>query len=165
MRPCASIWACELRRHADALYLLPNDRRADAPSLTWQGEEAIELPGWGTLTMNRTHGEGLSAARLAAAAVTIRSRTGGERLKPHSDRPRRTVKNLLQEAGLPPWERERLPYIYCGERLVCVPGVAIDCGFGAARGEPAIVPIWRPGRTDDAPRREAQHRPAFERPA
>jgi tRNA(Ile)-lysidine synthase len=136
--------ACELRRHANALYLLPKPAMTPAPlALTWQGEEALAVPGWGTLTMSPRRGEGLSAARLADAAVTICARRGGERLQPHAGRPRRTVKNLLQEAGLPPWERERLPYIFCGDRLACVPGVAIDCAFQAARGEPAIVPIWR----------------------
>jgi tRNA(Ile)-lysidine synthase len=136
--------ACELRRHAGFLHLLPRSAAADvlAP-LAWNGEEAIAISGWGTLTMTRTHGEGLSAGRLALAPVTIRSRAGGERLQPHPGRPRRTVKNLLQEANLPPWERERLPYIYCGASLVCVPGVALDFRFGAAPGEPAIVPVWR----------------------
>jgi tRNA(Ile)-lysidine synthase len=136
--------ACELRRHAGAVHLLPRSTILGVPpSLAWRGEEAIAVPGWGTLTMTRTHGEGLSAARLADTAVTIRPRVGGERLQPHPGRPRRTVKNLLQEAGLPPWERERLPYLYCGETLVCVPGVAIDCRFGASHGEPALLPTWR----------------------
>jgi tRNA(Ile)-lysidine synthase len=97
--------------------------------------------------MSHAQGTGLSAARLAVSAVTIRSRRGGERLQPHPGRPRRTVKNLLQEAGLAPWEREWLPYIFCGERLACVPGVAIDCGFAAAGEEPAIVPVWRVERS------------------
>jgi tRNA(Ile)-lysidine synthase len=136
--------ACELRRHANALYLLPKRAMTPAPpALTWRGEEALAVPGWGTLTMRRTRGEGLSAARLADAPVTVRARRGGERLQPHVGRPRRAVKNLLQEAGLPEWERERLPYIYCAEKLVCIPGVAIDCHFAAARGEPGIVPVWR----------------------
>jgi tRNA(Ile)-lysidine synthase len=136
--------ACELRRYADALYLLPKTPVAEPlPSLTWHGEETLVVPGWGTLNMIRTHGAGLSASRLSGAAVTIRARSGGERLQPHPGRPRRTVKNLLQEARVAPWERERLPCIFHGERLVCVPGVAIDCGFAAARGEPAIEPSWR----------------------
>jgi tRNA(Ile)-lysidine synthase len=135
---------CELRRHADTLYLLAKtNTRAALPSITWQGEEVITLSGWGTLTMTRTHGEGLSASQLAGDAVTIRPRKRGERLQPHPGRPQRTVKNLLQEARLPPWERDRLPYIYCGETLVCVPGVAVDCRFQAGPGEPAIAPVWR----------------------
>jgi tRNA(Ile)-lysidine synthase len=138
--------ACVLRRHADALYLIPRAvTRVPKDAVPWCGEDALALPGWGTLTMRRTTGRGLSAARLADAAVTVRVRAGGERLQPVCDRPRRTVKNLLQEAGLAPWERERLPYIYCGETLVCVPGVAVDCRFQARGDEPAIVPLWRAG--------------------
>ena len=92
--------------------------------------------------MARGKGEGLSLARLQSEPVTIRSRRGGERLQTDAKRPRRTVKNLLQEARVPPWERERVPFIYSGERLVCVPGVAIDWRFRARAGEVSIAPNW-----------------------
>jgi tRNA(Ile)-lysidine synthase len=85
----------------------------------------------------------MSAARLERAEVTIRSRQGGERLQTHARGPRRTVKNLLQEAGIPPWQRERVPFIYCGDALAAVPGVAIDVSFAATGGEPSIRPSWR----------------------
>ena len=138
--------ACELRRHAAALHLLPRSVvPAQMHAVNWRGEDALAVPGWGTLTMSRTRGHGLSLARLSDGPVTIRARAGGERLQPASGRPRRTVKNLLQEAGLAPWERARLPYIYCGEQLVCVPGVAVDYRFQARSDEPAVVPLWRAG--------------------
>jgi tRNA(Ile)-lysidine synthase len=75
--------------------------------------------------------------------VTIRAREGGERLQCHANRPRRTVKNLLQEAHIPAWERERIPFIYCGDVLVCVPGVGVDHRYRASTWEAAIAPIWR----------------------
>ncbi|MGZ8197555.1 MAG: tRNA lysidine(34) synthetase TilS [Burkholderiales bacterium] len=137
--------ACELRRHGEVLHLLPKTPAGPGLSavVTWRGEEALALPGWGTLVMQRTRGRGLSEARLGRAPVTIRPRAGGERLQPSSNRPRRTVKNLLQEAGVPPWERETLPCIYSGETLACIPGLAIDYRFQARGGEPAVVPVWR----------------------
>jgi len=95
------------------------------------------------LTMVRGRGKGISAARLDGAPVTIRSRQGGERLQTQAQGPRRTVKNLLQEAGIPPWQRERLPFIYCGDALACVPGVGVDAAFAAAGGEPSIRASWR----------------------
>ena len=64
------------------------------------------------------------------------------------------MKNLLQEARVPPWERERLPLIFCGEDLVCVPGIGIDCAYRAAPGERAVMPEWRPARIG-APMRSA----------
>ena len=32
-------------------------------------------------------------------------------------RPRRSLRNLLQEASIPAWERSYLPYLWCGDRL------------------------------------------------
>jgi tRNA(Ile)-lysidine synthase len=75
--------------------------------------------------------------------VTIRTRGGGERLRPNAARPRRTLKNLFQEAGIPPWERERLPLLFCGENLVWVPGLGVDAAYRAPAGRRGIVPTWR----------------------
>lgn len=140
-----SLGKCELRRHGGRVYLL-SARGASAPAaaITWHGEREIALPhAGGVLTMARRRGDGLSAARLAGAPITIRARQGGERLQSEENRPRRTVKNLLQEARLPPWQRERLPFIYCGEVLACIPGVAVDWRFRAGKGEASIAPSWR----------------------
>jgi tRNA(Ile)-lysidine synthase len=81
-----------------------------------------------------------------AHPVTIRLRQGGERLRPDCKRPRRSLKNLLQEASLPPWEREALPLLFSGEHLVWAPGIGVDCDFQAAAGEPGLVVKWRQGR-------------------
>jgi tRNA(Ile)-lysidine synthase len=144
-RPVVNLGDCELKRHQGLIYLLPaRDAEADGEPVTWHGEREIALPAaGGVLSMVRGRGEGISAARLKRAEVTIRSRQGGEKLQIHARGPRRTVKNLLQEAGIPPWQRERVPFIYCGDALAAVPGVAIDVSFAATGGEPSIRPAWR----------------------
>jgi tRNA(Ile)-lysidine synthase len=98
----------------------------------------------GTLKLARTTSCGISIARLKNSAVTIRLRQGGERLQPNCRRPRRSLKNLLQEARVAPWLRERLPLIFHGEALVWVPGIGVDCAFQARRGEAALMPVWSP---------------------
>ena len=40
---------------------------------------------------------------------------------------------------MPPWRRERLPLVYCGDELVCVVGVAVAAEYQAAMGEAAIA--------------------------
>ena len=144
-RVAVDLGSCELRRHGGATHLVESQAGpADDAILTWRGEDEIELPGSsGVLTMAARVGAGMSVLRLGKEPVTIRRRRGGERLQPDAKRPRRTVKNLLQEAGIPAWQRERLPFIYCGDDLVCVPGVGVDCRFSAKRGEPSILPSWR----------------------
>ena len=97
-----------------------------------------------TLIMKKCRGTGISAEKLKSAPVTVRLRRGGERLRPDARRPRRSLKNLMQEAHLPPWLRERLPLLFCGETLVYVPGIGIDSGFAAQPGERAIDPAWEP---------------------
>jgi tRNA(Ile)-lysidine synthase len=113
-------------------------------TITWRGEHEVVLHGLGgVLTMTPECGNGIRAGQLGSDVVTIRARGGGERLHSHPGRPRRSVKNLLQEAMLPAWERARLPFIYCGDTLVCIPGVAVDHRYVAGEGEPAISPGWR----------------------
>jgi tRNA(Ile)-lysidine synthase len=87
-------------------------------------------------------GRGLSLAQLREAPVTVRLRRGGERLRLDRHRPRRTLKNLFQEQGVPPWRRDRLPLVFCGEELVSVPGIGDACEFRAAPGEAGLIVTW-----------------------
>lgn len=108
--------------------------------LQWRGERKLELPG-GELRFRRVRGKGID---LKKGALVVRARSGGERLQPDPRRPRRTLKNLFQEAGVPPWERERLPLVFCGEALAWVPGLGIDARFQVAPKERGLMPEWRP---------------------
>jgi tRNA(Ile)-lysidine synthase len=113
----------------------------------WGGEARMAIPELGaTITMKKSRGRGISRTKLSAGLVTVRLRKGGERLRPDAKRPRRTLKNLLQEARLPMWQRDRLPLLYCGEALVYVPGIGIDSAFRAHQGEPSIEPGWTTDR-------------------
>ncbi len=115
---------------------------------TWNGGARMPVPELGaTLIMKKCRGAGISVEKLKSAPVTIRLRRGGERLRPDARRPRRSLKNLMQEAHLAPWLRERLPLLFCGDALVYVPGIGIDSSFAAQPGERAIDPAWEPFAT------------------
>jgi tRNA(Ile)-lysidine synthase len=108
--------------------------------LIWSLQDGLDLPGsGGRLVFERTTGQGLSLARLTASPVSIRLRQGGERLRLDCRRPSRSLKNLLQEAGMPPWQRQRLPLLFSGERLAFVPGIGADCEYLADDGEIGVV--------------------------
>jgi len=107
----------------------------------WRGETLLKLPELGgELRFRQARGKGIA---LEHQPLNVRLRSGGERLQPDARRPRRTLKNLFQEAGVPPWERERLPLLYRGDDLVWVPGLGIDARFQAPSGTPGLVPEWR----------------------
>ncbi len=136
----------ELRGYGGEAHLVAKSAAPAADfCLPWHGEARLALPELGaTLVMKKSRGRGISVEKLLAGPVTVRLRTGGERLRPHPRRPRRSLKNLLQEAHLPPWLRGRLPLLYSGESLVFVPGIGVDADFGASGQEPAINPSLEP---------------------
>lgn len=108
--------------------------------LVWHGDKQVTIAELGgTLEFAPGNGAGISLQKLSENLVTIRPRRGGERLRPDRNRPRRSLKNLLREASLPPWERETLPLIFSGEHLVCVPGIGVDCDFQAIAEEPGLM--------------------------
>ncbi|MBI3045834.1 MAG: tRNA lysidine(34) synthetase TilS [Betaproteobacteria bacterium] len=112
----------------------------------WRGERTLALPELGgVLAMTPSRGQGVSLDRLRGGTVTIRVRRGGERLQPDCHRPRRSLKNLLQEERVPPWRRGHLPLIFCGEELVWAGGVGMDCKYQATGVEPSIRPAWSTG--------------------
>ena len=109
----------------------------DFSPVRWQGERRVRLPALGG-ELRFVPGEGIGTRHLKNE-FQIRLRSGGERLQLHARRPRRSLKNLFQEAGVPSWARERLPMLYCGNQLVWVPGLGVDVRF-KGRG---LVPQWR----------------------
>lgn len=113
----------------------------------YRGRVSVERTGAtaGEVRLRAARGRGIDAARLERGRVSLRPRSGGERLQLDPRRPRRTLKNLFQEAGVAPWQRERMPLLYCGDELVWVPQLGIAAGWQAARGARGLVPQWRPG--------------------
>jgi tRNA(Ile)-lysidine synthase len=99
------------------------------------------------LAFEHAEGLGLAAVKLERAQVTLRPRRGGERIRLAANRPTHAVKKLLQEARMPPWERENLPLIWSDDELAAVPGIGIALGFQAAPGEAGWRIEWRPGGT------------------
>lgn len=108
--------------------------------VAWHGEAQLILPQLGgVLHFVHRAGEGVSLEKLAVAPVTVRLRRGGETLRVHPGSVTHTLKNLLQAQHIPPWQRERLPLLYCGTELVCAVGVAVALDYRTAPGETGIV--------------------------
>ncbi|GIK87886.1 MAG: tRNA(Ile)-lysidine synthase [Betaproteobacteria bacterium] len=111
----------------------------------WSGERDVVLP-HGALSFEPATGEGLEAARIAGRAVTIAPRRGGERLAPHARRPRRLLAAWMQEAGMPAWERDALPLVFCDGALVAAPSLGVDVDWQARGAAPGWRLVWHPAR-------------------
>lgn len=136
-----------LRRYQGALYV-ERPHSSEMLCVTWRGQTEQALPQLdGTLLFEKVKGAGISLEKLQSAAVTIRLRLGGEKFAPDCARPRRSLKNLLQEAHIPPWQRQQIPLIYSGKELAAVVGIGIDCRFKANSDEAGILVRWQAERT------------------
>ena len=134
----------ELRVYRGEVWLQKPSPEADFRPIPWQGERKLALPALGgELRFRKARGAGIDARWVEQGALRVKLRSGGERLQPDARRPRRTLKNLFQEAGVPPWQRERLPMIYCGHELVWAPGLGVDARYQSRRASAGWVPEWR----------------------
>lgn len=132
----------QLRRYQNEVYI--ESRHNLLPiSLLWSGQSHIDLPDGSQLVFERKIGQGLAIERLGIDKLRIASREGGERFRPDANRPTRTLKHLLQEANIPPWERTKLPLIYLQDELAVVPGIGIAAGLEAKAQEAGLLIIWR----------------------
>ena len=137
---CVTCGDWQVRRYQGKVYVLHTQGEFDRSLiLPWHGEPVLDWPALNArLLFNRSHGCGVSLAKLQRAPVTLRSRSGGESLRPHPNAALRSLKNLLQEHNIPPWQRDRLPLLYCGDELACVSGVAIAAQYQATAVEAGI---------------------------
>lgn len=136
----------EIRCYRGAIYISPRKKSPDtiAP-IRWQGEAELVLKDLnGTLKFTYAQNQGIDQNKIKEGPVMICTRSGGEHFMPNCSRPRRSLKNLFQETFIPPWERNALPLLFCGEKLVWVPGIGIDCAYQVKSPEQGLLPTWQP---------------------
>ena len=135
-----------LKRFQQRVYLC-HEQVAQDFDLVWNGEQYLDLPNGGQLVFKQVIGSGL-ALKFGMTKLRITNRDGGERFKPNVLRPTRTLKHLLQEANVPPWQRTNLPLIYWHDTLAYVPGIGIAHELQAHGEEAGLVISWHDVSTD-----------------
>ena len=133
-----------VRRYRGKVFVEASEHNPAADlCLPWRGEQQLAIPQLnGVIRFTPATGEGLSAKKLAEVDVTVRVRQGGETMRHGNAAHHRTLKNLFQEAGMPPWYRNHLPLVYAGDELAWVPEIGIATDYRAAEGEPGLQISW-----------------------
>lgn len=132
-----------VRRYRGLLYLLPPlpaPPSADTV-LRWTATKPLALP-LGMLELEAAQ-SGRGLAWEEGAVLEVRFRRGGERLRLAGAAHSRPLKKLLQERGMPPWERLYLPLLYVNGELAAVPGVGVTAGHTAAMDQVGFDLHWR----------------------
>ncbi|MBN8728783.1 MAG: tRNA lysidine(34) synthetase TilS [Xanthomonadales bacterium] len=115
--PCLRWPGVELRRYRGLLYaMVPLLEPPSAWSAPFDGD-ALALPV--ELGVLRLVGQGGTPVRLAEPWQAHFRRDGGQ-LRLDAAGPTRELRKLFQEAGVPPWQRARLPLLSLDGRLLAV---------------------------------------------
>ena len=72
--------------------------------------------------------------------ISLRERQGSEKIQIKPKTPRKTLKNLYQEADIPPWERQA-PLLYINDELIAVAGIGLSYPHLIASGR-RVLPEW-----------------------
>lgn len=121
----------ECRRFQGRLYLVRPNLLPRHEELPIRVGESVELPdGLGRLSLRlQPEGEGLRLPR-ADEPLSVRFQVAaGSMLKPVGRVGSRRLKKLLQEYGVPSWQRGRIPILYYGEQVAAVAGLFVCDGF------------------------------------
>ncbi len=137
---CVEFGMCQLRRYRHQAYVMEALPAFDpAFALAWAGEPVLYWPPLNCrLVFRQVQGQGIALHSLQRP-VALRLRCGHETIRLHPRGASRSLKNFYQEQEVPPWQRERFPLLYCGEKLASVVGHAVAADFQARDNEPGLL--------------------------
>lgn len=137
------LWgSTEIRRYQDTLYILQALNSHEIHHVyAWDGEQPLHIETLKLeLSLKQTAGRGLKQD-VVARTMTVRFRQGGEQLRPHGRQHTHSLKKLMQEAGIPPWQRYRIPLIYIDHQLACVCGYWVAESFSVSEDQQGWNPV------------------------
>jgi len=118
-----------VRRYRNKLYCLNSSAQELFQACIWPaGQTSITLSNHQTLFCAPS-ASGIPRERWRNAAIVVKARSGGEKIRLPGRQGRHSLKNLFQEAGVPPWERAVMPLIYLDNTLAAVGDYWISADF------------------------------------
>ena len=134
-----------VERHADVLTLRRQEAAtpragavgrggnvdADDIAWRWQTHADLQLAALGGILSIEADAHGPLDLAALPPTLIVRTRRGGESLRPGARSLTRTLKALLQEARVPLAERDRLPLVFAADRLIAVSGRWLDASVHA----------------------------------
>jgi len=140
----------KLQRYREELYALKKTQLFNPEIQGWNlhHQLSLGLPGNGQLSaalrvQDTKLGSQGGLLRADIGELTVCYRNGGEAFRP-AKRPTKSLKSLLQEAGIAPWFRDRQPLIFLQDKLVCIPGIGVGEEFSVEAGESGYKVSWKP---------------------
>jgi tRNA(Ile)-lysidine synthase len=128
-----------LRRFRGQIYLLDTKPQPLEEPIDWPSPDTLILPGNGRLHLEWRE-SGLPAELWQQQPIQVRYRHKQPQAGDYCQGRFCSLKKLLQDKAVPPWERQRLPLIFAGEQLVAIAGLAICL---KPTPGPGWWPVWK----------------------
>jgi len=141
-QPLVAWSGAEVRRYRGQLYImaeLSETHELSPGKLQVRGDDLALGPGLGSIALTKTGAGGIDPV-LVDSGLSIRFRHGGEEIRIDGDGATRKLKKLLQEAGVLPWMRDRIPLVFAGETLVAIGDLWVSADHVADNG---FTIAWR----------------------
>ena len=139
--PCTNWPGAEVHRYRDRLFAGPAGSAAGVPDGTWNVAQPFVLPDGGRLELRAAPGPG-PGRNCLPRELEVRFRRGGEKFQPRGAAHRKDLRKWLQEQGVLPWMRQRIPLICSGAEILAVGDLAISESHATAGGEPGWRLVW-----------------------
>ena len=115
---------------------------------SWRGESELILQGDQGIAghLTATPSEDAHALRLPLEHEnwTARMREEGDAIELSPRSGRVSIKNVFQNAGIPPWQRERWPILTCDRTVAAIVGLATANAYTVHSGEHGFTLGWKP---------------------
>lgn len=118
-----------IRRFRDRLYCVKPLATIDLPEIDWpDGQSQIQLNDTLVYGLIKSS-SGIPLQVWSAAKITVKFRTGGEAIRLPGRHGLHLLKNLFQEAAIPPWQRPLIPLVYLDGSLAAVGELWVGADF------------------------------------
>ncbi|NOQ36596.1 MAG: tRNA lysidine(34) synthetase TilS [Methylococcaceae bacterium] len=134
---------CSIRRYQNKLYCLTQTQRLPTlDSQVWEHtNERLDLKNNGTLQRFISN-NGIPVSLWESSSISVRYRTGGEKIALSNRKGHHSLKNLYQEASIPPWEREKIPLLYFDDKLVAIADLWVSADVFSDNGNTCYQLNW-----------------------
>jgi len=148
---CLEWPGAEVHHYRSSLYIMPAlPECPDNWYMDWNGQDAITLPAAnGELSLL-----GTNSSSFADMPLQVHARGGNEKLLPVGQAHHKSLKQLFQAAGIPPWLRSRIPLLSSDGECLAVGDLWLDQAFAKLLGETGLDLQWQPGLQQWSDRRE-----------
>lgn len=141
--PLVSWSEVEVRRYQQQLYFMPTQKKHDASqSMAVQDLTSVILIADHVIEWQETVGKGLNESVLSKD-LRLGFRQGGERIRLQGHTHHKSLKHLFQQWHVPPWQRDRIPLLFCDDKLIVVVGYGVSDEFAVSEGLQGYFPILK----------------------